>query len=88
MCYNEIMNPATNSEIFFYVSSIGFVLLWVLTAVLLFYAIRATRAFGRIMESVEEDIDSLGDTTKEMLDDVRESAIFNFIFRKRKRSKR
>jgi hypothetical protein len=79
------MDTISNSETFFLISSAGFVLLWVLTAVLLVYFIKATRTFARIMDNIEEDIDSLGDTTQEMLKDVRDSMIFNFIFRKKKK---
>lgn len=37
------------------------------------------------MEKVEKDIDNIGDTTKEMLDEMRDSAVFNFLFGKKKR---
>ncbi len=52
---------------------------------LLFYLIRALRSFSRTMEGIEKDIDHIGDTTKEMIEDVRDSMIFNFIFKKKKR---
>ncbi len=79
------MNNVANSEIFFFISSIGFVLLWVLTAIFLVYLIRATNTLGRIMEKAEKDIEQVGDTTKEMLEDIRESTIFSFLFKKKKR---
>ncbi len=77
-----------NSETFFFISSIGFVTLWVLVGILLFYLIRATRTFERILHRAEKDIDNIGDTTKEMLEDVRESAFFGFLFRKKKKSRK
>lgn len=82
------MNTLMQSEVFFFISSIGFVLLWVLTAIFLIYLIRATNTLGRIMERAEDDIDSMGDTTKEMLEDIHESVIFNFLFRKKKKAKK
>jgi len=81
------MDGILQSQIFFFISSIGFIILWAFLAILLFYAIRATRAFNRIMDSVESDIDSIGDTTKEMLEDVRDSAVFRLLFKKKKRTK-
>jgi large-conductance mechanosensitive channel len=81
------MNTISNAETFFFISAVGFVVLWLLLAVLIFYFIKATKTFARIMENIEEDIDSMGDTTKEMLKDVRDSMIFNFIFKKKKRNK-
>lgn len=75
----------TQAQIFFFISSIGFVLLWILIAIFLVYLIRATYTFSRIIRKVEKDIDNIGDTTREMLEDVRESTIFNFLFRKKKK---
>ncbi|HEY4503415.1 MAG TPA: hypothetical protein VJC14_03215 [Candidatus Paceibacterota bacterium] len=82
------MNSILNSEIFFFISSFGFVFLWILTAILLFYLIRATKTFYRIMSKVEGDIDAIGDTTKEILEDMRDSTVFNFLFKKKRKSRK
>jgi large-conductance mechanosensitive channel len=79
------MDTLLQSQVFFFISSVGFVLLWILTAIFLFYLIRATNTFSRILEQVEKDIDNIGDTTKEMLEDVRDSTVFGFLFRKKKK---
>lgn len=81
------MTTLMQSEIFFFVSSIGFIILGVLAAAILISILRAVRAFSRIVEKVEKDIDSIGDTTKEMLDDMRESSIFQFLFRRKRKQK-
>lgn len=80
------MNGLSNAELFFIISSVGFVVLWSLLAVLLYYLIRATRAFDRIIERVEGDINKVGDITREMFEEMRDSAIWNFIFRKKKKT--
>jgi hypothetical protein len=77
-----------NSEIFFLISSIGFVVLWVLVAILIFHLIRATRIFNRIISKIEKNVDDIGDTTKEMLEDLRDSTIFNFFFKKKRRKQK
>lgn len=82
------MNTLLQSQVFFFISSIGFILLWVLTAIFLFYLIRATKTFSKILDKVGDDIESMGDTTKEMLEDVRDSAVFGFLFRKKKKSRK
>jgi uncharacterized protein YoxC len=82
------MNPYTQTEIFFFISSIGFVLLWILLAIFLVYLIRAMSIFSRIMERMEQDIDKIGDTTKEMLLEMKDSAIFHFLFRKKKKGRK
>ena len=79
------MDTLLQSQVFFFISSIGFVFLWILVAIFLFYLIRATNTFSRIMDRVEKDIDNIGDTTKEMLNDVRESVVFNLLLGKKKR---
>ena len=79
------MNTLIQSQVFFFISSVGFVVLWVLVAILLFYFIRAANTFSKILEQIEKDVNSVGDTTKEMLEDVRDSAVFSFLFRKRKK---
>ena len=83
-----ITNALMQSQIFFFISSVGFIFLWVLLVVLLLYVIRAVNIFSIIMEKVEGDINNIGDTTKEMLEEVRESAVFNFLFRKKKKYKK
>ena len=87
MQYNAGMDIYLQSQVFFFISSIGFVFLWVLVAIFLFYLIRATSAFSRIMEKVEKDIGNIGDTTKEMLDDLRDNIVFKFLFGKKKKSR-
>jgi len=82
------MDAIIQSQVFFFISSIGFVILWILVAVFLVYLIRATDTFSRIMSKMEKDIDEIGDTTKEIVEDMRDSAVFNFVFRKKKKARK
>ena len=82
------MDTLLQSQVFFFISSIGFVVLWIFVAILLFYLIRATNTFSKIIDKVEKDVDSIGDTTKEMLEEVRDSTVFNFLFRKKKKRRK
>ncbi|MFA5791770.1 MAG: hypothetical protein WC884_01900 [Candidatus Paceibacterota bacterium] len=82
------MDTLLQMQVFFFISSLGFVFLWILFAIFLFYLIRATKTFSRILKRIEKDVDNIGDTTKEMLDDMRESTIFNFLFRKKKKHRK
>ena len=74
------MGNTTQSQVFFLISSIGFVTLWVLVGVFLYYAIKAVKSFSRIINKIEKDIGEIGDTSKEMVEDIRESTIFQFLF--------
>ncbi|MDD5721091.1 MAG: hypothetical protein PHT16_01425 [Candidatus Pacebacteria bacterium] len=82
------MDTLLQSQVFFFISSMGFVVLWILTAIFLFYLIRITRAFSRIMDKIEDNINEIGDTTKEMLGDLRDSALFSFFLRKKRKSRK
>ncbi|MFA6177281.1 MAG: hypothetical protein WC694_00050 [Candidatus Paceibacterota bacterium] len=82
------MSTLLQSQVFFFISSVGFVFLWILTAIFLFYLIRITRTFSRIMNKIEDNINRIGDTTKEMLGDLRDSSLFNFFLRKKKKSRK
>lgn len=78
----------TQSDIFFFISSIGFVTLWVLIAIFLVYLIRAMHILSRILNQIEKGINDIGDTTKDMLEDMRESAVFRFIFGKKRKGRK
>ncbi|MES2023177.1 MAG: hypothetical protein V4439_00650 [Patescibacteria group bacterium] len=80
------MSTILQSQIFFFISSVGFVLLWSLVAVFLYYLIRATDTFSRIMSKIEKNIDDIGDTTKDLLEDLRDNPVFRFLVGKKKQS--
>lgn len=86
--YNVNMDTVIQSDVFFFISSIGFVILWILTAIFLFYLIRTMNSFSRIMSKIERDIDKIGDTTLEMMEDMRESPVFRFILGRRRKSRK
>jgi len=82
------METLLQSQIFFFISSIGFIVLWILAVIFLFYLIRATKTFSRIIDKLEKNIDEIGDTTKDLIEDIKDSTVFRFLFKKkRKRSK-
>jgi len=82
------MDTFLQTQVFFFISSIGFVTLWILVAIFLVYLIRAMNIFSRIMDRAEKDIDKIGDTTKEMIEEVKDSVIFNFLFRKKRKHRK
>ena len=82
------MNIITQSDVFFFISSIGFVSLWILLAIFLIYLIKISHKFSRIIDKVEEDINEISDTTKDMFLDMKESAFFHFLFGAKKRGRK
>ena len=79
------MNTLIQSQVFFFISSVGFVLLWILVAIFIFQLIKVTKTFSRIMDKAEKDINEIGDMTKEMVEDIRDNRFFNFFFPKKKK---
>ncbi len=79
------MTTIMQSEVFFFISSIGFIVLFTLLAVLLFYAVRSLRTWDRILNKLENNIGTMGDTAKDMLEDVRDSTMFRFLVGRKKR---
>ena len=82
------MSTLTQSEIFFFISSVGFVVLWILVVIFLVYLIRVMHTFSRILKQIEKDIDKISDTTKDILLDMRESTVFRFIFGKKRKGRK
>lgn len=82
------MDTLIESQIFFFISSIGFILLGIVSLIILFYILNITRSFDRILKKLEKNIDSIGDSTKEILTEVRDSSIFHFLFKKKRKSKK
>jgi hypothetical protein len=82
------MNTLMQMQIFFFISSVGFVIVATLVSIALIYVLRALHIFFRILKRAEKDIDSVGDMTKEMLEDLRDSFIFRFLVGSRKRRKK
>jgi len=65
-----------------------YILALIMAGIFLFYLIRAMNTFNRIMDKIEKDIEKIGDTTKEMIEDLKGSFIFNFLFRKKRRTRK
>ena len=78
----------TQTQVFFFISSVGFIMLWIFTVVFLFYLIRATSTLSRILEKAEKDINDLGETTKEIIEEIKDNKIFKFLFGKKKKSRK
>ena len=81
------MNTIAQSEVFFIISSVGFVTLWILAAIFLVYLIRIMHTLSGIIDKIDRGIDNIDDTIKETILDIKDSAIFRFIFGKKRRSR-
>lgn len=82
------MDGLEQVQLFFIISSVGFVALWLFLAVLLYYVLRVIRTFDRILTKIESDINKVGDITREMFEELKGSGVWNFIFRKKKKNRK
>ncbi len=78
----------TYIQLFFIISSIGFVMLWILVGIFLFYLIKTMRIFHRLSQKLETSITTMSDSIEEIVEDVRGHSVYRFIFGDRKKSRR
>ncbi len=81
------MDSFSQMQIFFLISSVGFVIVFIFVSIFLFYLITTIYSLRRIIFKIEKGIDRIGDTTKDLLEDMRDNIIFKFIFGRKKRRK-
>ncbi|MDP3994110.1 MAG: hypothetical protein Q8P75_03990 [bacterium] len=81
------MTSIMQSQIFFFISSIGFVILGILAAIILIYILWILNLFTKILRRMEKEIDSVGDATKETIEAIRESNVFRFLFKGKRKHK-
>jgi uncharacterized protein YoxC len=81
------MNAIPHADIFFLVSTIGFIIIFILLAAVLIYLIRLLNSVARISKKIEKDIDNIGDTAKNFIMQLSDSTIFSWIFGTKKKRK-
>jgi len=74
------MTTLIQTQIFFFISSVGFIILGIILFIILVYILKVVISFSKILKIIEKDVESLGDTTKEMLEDMHDSNVFRFLF--------
>jgi len=75
-----------HADIFFFVTTIAVALLSIAALIVAFYLIKALEQARRALSEVEEHAGEISEDVKDVLYDLRESAAYRFLFkRKRKR---
>jgi large-conductance mechanosensitive channel len=75
----------SNADIFFTISSVGFIVLFIILAILLYYVIAAVRAFNELTEKIERNIETVGYAGRELVEDIRDSMAFRFLFKRKRK---
>lgn len=73
------------ADIFFFVSTIAVVIVAIFISILLYYAILAFRRMGQLIDKVEENMNNANIHVKEIVDQIKESFLFNLFFPKKKK---
>ena len=75
------MTTMAASDIFFMISSVGFIILFIASAILLYYLIKAVRAWKELTEKIGKNVDTVGYAGRELIEEMRDSAAFRLLFR-------
>lgn len=78
------MESILKADIFFFISSVFFILLTILLVIIGFHLLKIMRNFSHISEKLRNAVDDTDSELREMAQHVRESFVFNFIFGKKK----
>jgi hypothetical protein len=82
------MNTFIHADIFFFVATIGFSILFVGMIVGLYYIIGILKSARRVSLKIEESVDNLSVDAKEFFGDIRQSLLYRMLFSKRRSSKK
>ena len=78
------MESILKSDIFFFITSISVILCTIVFIIAGYYVIKTMKNISLISESLKNTVESATSDLAEMSDHVRDSAIFSFIFGKKK----
>jgi uncharacterized protein YoxC len=81
------LDTLAKADIFFFVTTIAVVLVALGFVTLAYYGVRTLEQARRALKEVEEHIGDTTDDVKDILFDIRESAAYRFLFKKKRRLK-
>ncbi len=77
----------THADIFFTISSAGFVVVTILIIIALVYVISILRKVKYISEKIGDNVQDISTDAKEFVRDVRDSGVYRMLFAKKRKSK-
>lgn len=78
------MSTLIHADIFFFVSSVGFIIIFALVSVGLYYIVGILKSVRHISRKLEGDVDNLSADAKEFISDLRTSVVYRMIFGKKR----
>ena len=81
------MDTLERADAFFFITSIAVIVGTIAWIVIAYFLVSTLSWVRKLVEKLENDVDEAGDEVREMLDDIRSSALFRFFFRRRRSNK-
>lgn len=78
------MNTLIHADIFFFITTIGVIILIVLAIVAAIYVISILGTVRRISIKLERNVEKVTDEAKELFADIQESLVYKLLFRKKR----
>ena len=78
------MNTLVHADIFFFIATIGFIIIASLVTVALAYLIGILKRIRDISEKIGDDVKDISGEAKELVQEVRESGVYRMLFRRKK----
>ncbi len=82
------METIIHADIFFFVTTIAVVLFSILIIIVIFYLREILSNFRDISRILKSGVENAGERVEGVLEDVEDSAIYRFIFGKKRKTKR
>jgi len=82
------MDTLIKADIFFFITTIAVVFVSIFFIIALYYMATAFRRMRMLFDKVEENIDTANVHVKEIIDQIKESFLFNILFGKKARKKK
>lgn len=82
------MDTIIHADIFFFISSIFFILLSILIIMVIFYLRETLQNFRDISRTLKNGVNNASEKVGDAFSDVEDSAVYKFIFGKKKRTKK
>lgn len=81
------MNSLIHADIFFFIVSIGFSIVFVLLIIGIVYIVGILKSIRTITRKIEGDVESINAEAKELFRDIQSSVVYRMIFGKPRRLK-
>ena len=82
------MESIIRSDIFFFITSVSVIVFTIFFIIIGFYFVRIMRNFAHVSDTLKKAVDDTDIELRDMVEHVRESTAFSFIFGKKKTKKK